>query len=486
MRIRILAANAALASMVARRIETPDVRAETAEVQDFLLRHGPAVDPTRVLRMLDPLAPPTRAEPLEDVDAELMLGDPLPLDHWNLVLVTDSEDLAETLASALVQAGFRRPRAIVRPVESDAITCGAASPLVPSLLAWILAQHGMDGVAVQQRAGDGKRITIQVRDPRFQGAALARNAVIEIRSDMVAPGRAFARLCVAEGFLDTRLRRRDPATAGRGMVARRSRTRSCDSRALRRAGDAGRTVHAMHRERSGWTCPGPASHPDARSRCSEPIPGPSPASVAPGDAQPGCAARAGRAHRTRCLPAATAAQNHVPGAPLGPGRIAGRNALCRIPGRALAGTGQYHHVRCRAGARDRCARAHGRGTDGPGVHGRQGMGRRHRQRLDPARRCGPDSSCGPGSRAGARARRGRRGAHADGTGDPRPAHYMDPEATGRARSGRRPAPCVVVAAGRGRQRLGPDRRARDSLRGAPSRVTAVWPPASRRAGPCPA
>lgn len=212
--------------MMAKRLETPSVSdagdgdqvtAETAAVSAFVLRHAPGVDPARVLQRLWPLRPPTRAEQLDDIDAELQLGDPVPLARWNLVLVTDSEDLTVTLSSELARAGFQRPRASVRPVEADVITCGDVPPLVPSLLAWVLAQHELRSVDVQQRRGQSQRLTIQLRDPRFQGAALLRNGVVEIRSDTLASGRAFANLCEAQGFRQVRLRCRDPVIEPGGL-----------------------------------------------------------------------------------------------------------------------------------------------------------------------------------------------------------------------------------------------------------------------------
>jgi len=179
----------------------------TADAEAYELRHGRAVPPGDIGRLLDMLKPlQPEAILSDDTLAEdavvLQLADSVPLDAWEVRLLTDSPSLQERCRDMLDTLGFRDCGKELGLQDKNQLIYGGASPFARHVIRWQLRRLGLkvDEQRQEDWADDDDDILLTLSDPALLTVPPAERFTIDISTDDYAAGELLRERLQSAGF----------------------------------------------------------------------------------------------------------------------------------------------------------------------------------------------------------------------------------------------------------------------------------------------
>lgn len=153
---------------------------------------------------------------LDEVDAELHLGDADGFHAWNLKLFTDSPALSADLRERLSALGFDiDPERDCYGLSPDnRLRYGGASPFARQVVRWLLLERGIAALTEEKAWNDDDRdLKILIRDPALVATPLAERFGVRIRADDLTAAHDLWQQLREAGFRDIEISPLEPAEA---------------------------------------------------------------------------------------------------------------------------------------------------------------------------------------------------------------------------------------------------------------------------------
>jgi MoxR-like ATPase len=200
-----------------------EVEFESESVPRLELRFHPELEEEEIDRLMAEIAPFQPAlkedEELEDIDAELRVGDSKPLYSWGIQVATDDETAASEIRDALLGLGLSDHGQDTSPQEHNRLVYNSASAYVRQLVRWRLGRLGIELEEVRDR-NQGDTIRVLFAQRASSAVHPKQDVDIELCGDDLRAMRDLQERIEEAGFRKPTLRALDPSEA-RSFVLQR-------------------------------------------------------------------------------------------------------------------------------------------------------------------------------------------------------------------------------------------------------------------------